>query len=160
MPAPLAGLGWRLGVSVGLLRSHLAGRHGILRVAARFWMSADTIAERDRMPYRRRVDGGIEATPGNVIDHAEIREAIVQAMEFIQGLRTCTVPTKELAVWLAGRKLDHGDNPVLSVMASDLKVQRDKNLNEMPNKAQSIGRIDGAREQRLRHGGAERLGRS
>jgi phage terminase large subunit-like protein len=32
---------------------------------------------------------------------------------------------------------------VLTVMASNLKVQRDKNLNEMPNKAHSTGRIDG-----------------
>jgi phage terminase large subunit-like protein len=28
-------------------------------------------------------------------------------------------------------------------MASNLKVQRDKNLNEMPHKQHSIGRIDG-----------------
>jgi phage terminase large subunit-like protein len=150
---------------------------GIMRIAARFWMPADTIAERadrDRMPYRRWVDEGwIEATPGNVIDHAEIRQAIVgdakhfeieginydpwnatqlgvellehgvQAYEFIQGLRSYTAPTKELAALLADRKLDHGNNPVLTAMASSLKVQRDKNLNEMPHKANSIGRIDG-----------------
>jgi phage terminase large subunit-like protein len=140
-------------------------------------MPADTIAERadrDRMPYRRWVDEGwIEATPGNVIDHAEIRDAIiqdnrhfdidsiaydpwnatqlgvelnehgVQVLEFIQGLRTYTAPTKELSALLAARRLDHGNNPVLAVMASNLKVQRDKNLNEMPHKANSVGRIDG-----------------
>jgi phage terminase large subunit-like protein len=150
---------------------------GVLRIAARFWMPADTIeerADRDRMPYRRWVDEGwIEATPGNVIDHAEIRRAIVadseryqieginydpwnatqlgveliehgvQAFEFIQGLRSYTAPTKELQALLADRKLDHGNNPVLTAMASSLKVQRDKNLNEMPHKAKSIGRIDG-----------------
>jgi phage terminase large subunit-like protein len=152
-------------------------RDGIMRIAARFWMPADTIedrADRDRMPYRRWVDEGwIEATAGNVVDHGEIREAIladakrfeiqgvnydpwnatqlgvelnehgVEAFEFVQGLRSYTAPTKELAALLAGRKLDHGDNPVLAVMASNLKVQRDKNLNEMPHKAKSIGRIDG-----------------
>jgi phage terminase large subunit-like protein len=150
---------------------------GIMRVACRFWMPADTIeerADRDRMPYRQWVDEGwIEATPGNVIDHAEIRNALVQeaahfeidslafdpwnatqlavelgehgihALEFIQGLRSYTAPTKELQALLAGRKLDHGNNPVLTVMASNMKVQRDKNLNEMPHKAHSIGRIDG-----------------
>ena len=150
---------------------------GIMRVACRFWMPADTIeqrADRDRMPYRRWVDEGwIEVTPGNVIDQAEIRAAIlgdqaafdiqsmgfdpwnatqlgielneagVEAAEFIQGLRSYTAPTKELQALVQGCKLDHGDNPVLAVMASNLKIQRDKNLNEMPHKAHSIGRIDG-----------------
>jgi phage terminase large subunit-like protein len=150
---------------------------GIMRVACRFWMPADTIeerADRDRMPYRRWVEEGwMEATPGNVIDHAEIKAAIiadakrceiesmaydpwnatqlavelneagVEAVEFVQGMRSYTAPTKELQALIADRKLDHGDNPVLTVMASNLKVQRDKNLNEMPNKAHSTGRIDG-----------------
>jgi phage terminase large subunit-like protein len=150
---------------------------GIMRIAARFWMPADTIeerADRDRMPYRRWVEEGwIEATPANVIDHAEIKAAIIadakrcavesiaydpwnatqlavelneaglEAVEFIQGMRSYTAPTKELQALIADRKLDHGDNPVLTVMASNLKVQRDKNLNEMPNKAYSTGRIDG-----------------
>jgi phage terminase large subunit-like protein len=154
-----------------------ADRDGIMRVACRFWMPGDTIAERadrDRMPYRRWVDEGwIEATPGNVIDHAEIRAAIlsdaerfdlqsvafdpwnatqlgvelveqgVEAVEFIQGLRSYTAPTKELQALVQGCRLDHGDNPVLAVMASNLAVQTDKNLNQMPHKARSIGRIDG-----------------
>jgi phage terminase large subunit-like protein len=149
----------------------------VMRVAARFWMPADTInerADRDRMPYRRWVDEGwIEATTGNVIDHKEIKSAIVQdakafelesvafdpwnatqlavelneagveALDFVQGIRTYTAPTKELLALLAGRKLDHGNNPVLAVMASNMKVQHDKNLNCMPHKAKSIGRIDG-----------------
>jgi phage terminase large subunit-like protein len=67
----------------------------------------------------------------------------VNMAEFIQGSRSYSEPTKELGAMLAGRRLDHGDNPVLRVMASNLKVQRDKNLNEMPHKAQSTGRIDG-----------------
>jgi phage terminase large subunit-like protein len=150
---------------------------GIMKVAARFWMPSATIearAERDRMPYRRWVEEGwIEATPGNVIDHNEIKSTIladadhfeidsiaydpwnatqlgvelnekgVQAFEFVQGLRSYTAPTKELAALLSDFKLDHGDNPVLAVMASNLKVQRDKNLNEMPHKQHSSGRIDG-----------------
>jgi phage terminase large subunit-like protein len=126
------------------------------------------------MPYRQWVDEGwIEVTPGNVIDHGVIRDAIladakrldiqsigfdpwnatqisvelqshgVNMAEFIQGSRSYSGPTKELGALLAARRLDHGDNPVLRVMASNLKVQRDKNLNEMPHKAQSTGRIDG-----------------
>jgi phage terminase large subunit-like protein len=150
---------------------------GIMRIACRFWMPANTIeerADRDRMPYRRWVEEGwIEATPGDVIDHAEIKAAIIgdsqrctieslaydpwnatqlgielndagiEAVEFVQGMRSYTAPTKELQALIADRKLDHGNNPVLTVMASNLKVQKDKNLNEMPNKAHSTGRIDG-----------------
>lgn len=150
---------------------------GRMRIASRFWMPADTLeerADRDRMPYRRWVDEGwIEVTPGNVIDHAEIKAAVladtkrfdlqdiafdpwnatqlsgelmsegVNMVEFIQGLRSYTAPTKEMRALVAGHRLDHGNNPVLTVMASNLKVQTDKNLNEMPHKQHSIGRIDG-----------------
>lgn len=118
-------------------------------------------------------EGWIEPTPGNAIDHGTIRAAIlgdakqfdihdiafdpwnamqlamecnshgINMVEFVQGLRSYTHPTQELQALLASSRLDHGDNPVLAVMASNLKVQRDKNLNEMPHKAHSIGRIDG-----------------
>jgi phage terminase large subunit-like protein len=152
-------------------------RDGIMRIACRFWMPAETLedrADQDRMPYRKWVEEGwVEATPGNVIDHQTIRDTIVDAarrfelhdvaydpwnatqlavecgehgvnmMEFVQGIKSYTQPTKELASLIYSRKLDHGDNPVLSVMASNLKVQRDKNLNEMPHKSHSTGRIDG-----------------
>jgi phage terminase large subunit-like protein len=150
---------------------------GILRVACRFWMPGDTIelrADQDRMPYRQWVDEGwIEATPGNVIDHSEIRAAIegdakrfeivslafdpwnatqlavelqdsgIEAVEFVQGIRTYTAPTKELQALVSSCKLDHGSNPVLTVMAHNMKVQHDKNLNQMPHKKHSTGRIDG-----------------
>jgi phage terminase large subunit-like protein len=150
---------------------------GVMKIAAKFWMPASTIedrADRDRMPYRQWVDmGWIEATPGEIIDHAEIKLSVmadlqrfelidigfdpwnatqlavelaeqgVNMVEFRQGLRSYTAPTKELQALLAAGKLDHGDNPVLRMMASNLKVQRDKNLNEMPTKAHSTGRIDG-----------------
>jgi phage terminase large subunit-like protein len=149
----------------------------ILRVACRFWMPADTLeerADRDNVPYRQWVeDGWIEVTPGNVIDHGAIRDAVladarrvdlqgvafdpwnatqmsvelnehgVNMFEFIQGTRSYTNPTKELRALIASRRIDHGDNPVLRWMASNLKVFTDRNLNEMPHKAQSVGRIDG-----------------
>jgi len=151
--------------------------HGIYRVACRFWMPADTLEERadkDRLPYRQWVeDGWIEATPGNVIDHSLIRDAVladakrvdlqsvgydpwnatqlavecqghgINVHEFIQGSRSYSQPTKELQALLLARRIDHGDNPVLRVHASNLKVKYDTNLNEMPHKAHSTGRIDG-----------------
>lgn len=51
-------------------------------VVARFWMPADTVAEksdRDQVQYQRWIDGGwIEATEGNVIDHNEIAAAVME----------------------------------------------------------------------------------
>lgn len=115
----------------------------------------------------------IFATPGNVIDHEEIYETIIAdseqfdiqgiafdpwsqsqlgirlnekgipAFEFIQGLRSYTEPTKELQALVFAHKIDHGGNPVLAWMCNNMAVQRDKNLNEMPHKAHSTGRIDG-----------------
>lgn len=147
------------------------------RIAPRFWMPADTVeakSDRDQVQYRRWIDSGfIEVTPGNVIDHQEIENAILEdcrhfrpiaiaydpwnatqmatslfgkgrpVHEFVQGIKSYTAPTKELEAWLLAEKLDHGGNPVLTWMASNLKVQRDKNENLMPTKAKSIGRIDG-----------------
>ena len=118
-------------------------------------------------------EGWIEATSGNIIDHGEIGVAIAEdcriyepasiaydpwnatqlavqlqgdglpMIEFIQGIRSYTAPTKEFEAWLLQSKLDHGSNPVLAWMASNLAVQRDKNENLMPTKRLSRGRIDG-----------------
>ena len=118
-------------------------------------------------------EGWIEVTAGNVIDHGEIGIAVEQdcrggspasiaydpwnatqlavglagqglpMIEFIQGIRSYTAPTKEFEAWLLQAKLDHGSHPVLAWMASNLAVQRDKNENMMPTKRMSRGRIDG-----------------
>ena len=147
------------------------------RVTARFWMPADTVAEksdRDRVQYQRWIDAGwIEPTEGNVIDHNEIMAAVLEdhrthdfaalaydpwnatqlavglqnegvpMFEFIQGLRSYTAPTKELDALLTGTRLDHGDNPVLAWMASNLNLVTDRNENRAPTKKASISRIDG-----------------
>jgi len=118
--------------------------------------------------------GLIEATQGNIIDHTEVQRAVLedariydlasvaydpwnatqlavaltneglQMTEFIQGIRSYTAPTKELLAWLLSNQIDHGGNPVLRWMALNMRVQMDKNENQMPTKRLSIGRIDGA----------------
>lgn len=118
-------------------------------------------------------EGWIEGTPGNVIDQEAIFERAIedaratpptdlaidpwnayglipklqgegiQVFEFIQGLKSYTAPTKELMNKLHASQLDHGNNPVLTWMASNLHVQTDKNQNQMPTKKHSRGRIDG-----------------
>ena len=149
----------------------------VWHVVCRFWIPGDTVAEkssRDRVQYQRWIDEGwIEATPGNVIDHTEIENAIMEdqrqyelasaaydpwnatqlavsltshgvpMFEFVQGLRSYNAPTKELDSLLVDGKINHGDNPVLRWMALNMRVLGDKNLNEMPSKKHSTGRIDG-----------------
>lgn len=118
-------------------------------------------------------EGYIEVTPGNIIDHSEIERAVladhdeyslesvaydpwnatqlssklltagVPMVEFIQGLRSYSEPTKELLNLLVDKRIDHGNNPVMRWMASNLKTHRDKNENLMPHKLHSTGRIDG-----------------
>jgi phage terminase large subunit-like protein len=117
--------------------------------------------------------GLIEITEGNIIDHAEIEAAVLEdcrqfsalsvaydpwnasqlasslanagapMFEFRQGLRSYTAPSKELEAMLLSDRLDHGDNDVLTWMASNLHMQIDKNDNRMPTKRHSTGRIDG-----------------
>jgi phage terminase large subunit-like protein len=146
-------------------------------VVSRFWMPADTVdqkAQRDRVQYQRWIETGlVEATAGNIIDHAEVEAAVKEdcrlfspysiaydpwnatqlavglatdglpMSEFIQGFRSYTAPTKELEAMLLAEQLDHGGNEVLTWMASNLHVLIDKNENKMPSKRHSIGRIDG-----------------
>jgi phage terminase large subunit-like protein len=118
-------------------------------------------------------DGLIEVTEGNIIDHGEIQAAVLEdariyniesiaydpwnaaqiatslqgggmvMKDFVQGLRSYTAPTKELSAMLLSEKLDHGGNAVMRWMALNLRVQTDKNDNQMPTKKISIGRIDG-----------------
>lgn len=117
--------------------------------------------------------GWIEPTPGNVIDQKYVFDQIMEwnrnveivscpydhwdatrlaldlqnegvpVVEFIQGLRSYSHPTKEFLNLVVAKKLEHGGNPVLEWMANNLKVETDKNLGMMPHKKKSIGRIDG-----------------
>lgn len=118
-------------------------------------------------------EGWMEATPGNTVDHREIEQAVLDdshrgqpisiaydpwnalqlainldaeglpIVEFVQGLKSYTGPTKEFEAKLLQSEFNHGDDPVLRWMAYNLTVQVDKNENMMPTKRMSRGRIDG-----------------
>lgn len=118
-------------------------------------------------------EGWLETTRGNSIDHGVIRDAALEAaklysvlvapfdpwnaaqisaelgdeglqvVEFIQGIKSYTKPTKEFLTIVGDGLLAHGNNPVLTWMASNLVTESDKNLNLMPHKKHSRGRIDG-----------------
>lgn len=117
--------------------------------------------------------GYIEATPGNVIDYDWIFEQIekdremfeidqtafdrwgaarvVQVLEkqgmtmaqFGQGFASMNPPMKELERLVLGKKIRHGNNPVLTWMADNLVARMDPAGNIKPDKAASREKIDG-----------------
>lgn len=118
-------------------------------------------------------DKWITATPGNVIDYDYIRSDINALGEkynireiaidrwnstqlqtqldgdgfvifpFGQGFASMAAPTKELQKLLLGRQMNHGGDPVLRWMASNVAVQQDAAGNLKPAKNKSSEKIDG-----------------
>jgi phage terminase large subunit-like protein len=115
----------------------------------------------------------LEATEGNVVDYDVIRARINElgtlyeikeiaidrwnstqlqvqlqgdgflVVPFGQGFASMTAPTKEVERLVLERQLNHGDNPVLRWMASNVSVTQDAAGNLKPDKAKSTERIDG-----------------
>ncbi len=118
-------------------------------------------------------DGYVIPTPGNVIDYAYIRREIQQLnrvfpiqeiaydrwgatqlavqlegegftmVQFGQGYASMSAPTKELLTLVLGRKLVHGNNPVLRFMADCCVSVSDEAGNVKLTKKGSTHRIDG-----------------
>lgn len=117
--------------------------------------------------------GYIEATEGNVIDYKAIKEKFFQLAEkfkieevafdrwgmtqlsqdldeegftmvpFGQGFASMSSPTKLLLALVLGKKIHHGNNPVLRWMADNMVVKQDPAGNEKPDKSKSTEKIDG-----------------
>lgn len=118
-------------------------------------------------------DGYIEATEGNVVDYDVIRVRINEIGEvynirelaidrwnstqlqtqldgdgftvipFGQGFASMSAPTKEMERLILERKLNHGNDPVLRWMASNVAVVQDAAGNLKIDKAKSTERVDG-----------------
>jgi phage terminase large subunit-like protein len=74
---------------------------------------------------------------------ADLMDQGVPVSEFRQGMFSYSHPTKEFLDMVLDAKLEHGGNPVLQLMASNLVCKTDDNKNKMPAKGRSRGRIDG-----------------
>ena len=111
--------------------------------------------------------------PGNVVDYGAIEERIradsalfqvreiaydpwnathialrlqdegATMIEFRQGFRSMSAPTRELEKLIVSRKLAHGGNPVTRWMAANVAVAQDPAGNLKPAKDKSTERIDG-----------------
>ena len=117
--------------------------------------------------------GFLKATPGNVIDYATIRHDINELskvyeirevafdrwgavemsqnliedgftmVEFGQGYKSMSPPTKEMLKQVLAGKVRHGGHPVLRWMADNVVVTTDPAENVKPDKSKSTERIDG-----------------
>lgn len=142
-----------------------------------FWIPQDAMIERerrDRVPYSTWMQQGlVEATPGNVIDYAYIRNRInelsglydlrevaydpwnatqlsveligdgINMIEMRQGFASLSAPSKELMRLILSGNVAHGGNAVLRWMADNVTARQDPAGNVRPDKAKSTGRIDG-----------------
>lgn len=64
-------------------------------------------------------------------------------IEMRQGHQTLSGPTKELERLVFANKIEHGGHPVLAWMAGHCSVRFDVNLNYVPDKKNSLDKIDG-----------------
>tara|TARA_R110002020_G_scaffold273792_1_gene488953 strand:+ start:470 stop:2041 length:1572 start_codon:yes stop_codon:yes gene_type:complete len=130
-------------------------------------------SKRDRVDYETWIKQGfINATEGDVIDFAAIREDILKICElynvqdiavdrwnshqlvqelegegvsvalFGQGYRSMSSPSKTLETLVMGRNLHHNGNPVLRWMASNCAIESDPAGNIKPSKKKSTEKID------------------
>jgi phage terminase large subunit-like protein len=150
---------------------------GTFDIDPMFWAPRDLIMERertDRQPFQHWVNQGwIKATDGNVIDHASIREYVLEYSKkhqvqkvlmdisgavqlsvelqgagldvesYGQGFRHMSSPTKLLESLTLQQRIRHGGNPVLSWMAGCVTVETNAFEDVRPVKKKSTGRIDG-----------------
>lgn len=74
---------------------------------------------------------------------SRLLDAGIACVQFGQGFRSMSAPTKELEKLTLGRRLRHGGHPVLRWNADNVVVERDAADNLKPAKHKSRERIDG-----------------
>ncbi len=87
---------------------------------------------------------GLAYDPWNATQIAlQLQAEGAPVLEFNQGFRSMSEPTKELEKLVLEKRLAHGGNPVLRWMASNTSVENDPAGNIKPSKKKSTERIDG-----------------
>jgi phage terminase large subunit-like protein len=72
-----------------------------------------------------------------------LQEEGAAIVEFRQGFRSMSAPTRELEKLIVSRKLAYGGNPVTRWMAANVAIAQDPAGTLKPAKDKSTGRIDG-----------------
>lgn len=73
----------------------------------------------------------------------QLQEAGATCVEFRQGYKSISEPSKELEKLILSHKIAHGGNPVLRWMAGNVAIDIDDAGNIKPSKKKSTERIDG-----------------
>lgn len=70
-------------------------------------------------------------------------EEVVELIPFGQGFASMSAPTKQIEVLALQEKLNHGNNPVMNWMCSNVVLKRDPSDNIKIDKDKSIEKVDG-----------------
>lgn len=89
------------------------------------------------------VDIGIDMWESAQLVHDLVEQHGIPAVQFGQGYRSMSTPTKELERLVISGAFDHGGNPVLRWMIGNVGIESDPAGNIKVNKKRSGGKIDG-----------------
>ena len=78
---------------------------------------------------------------GQLVQH--LKDEGLEPVEFAQGFKSLSQPSKELHRLILDEKLRHGGNPVLRWMMENVHIEMDAAGNIKPNKKKSREKIDG-----------------
>lgn len=70
-------------------------------------------------------------------------EGVEQMVQFGQGFASMAAPTKQIETLVLQQKLNHGDNPVLNWMCSNVALKKDPADNIKIDKSKSSEKVDG-----------------
>ncbi|UXA35589.1 terminase TerL endonuclease subunit [Proteus vulgaris] len=151
--------------------------NGHVHADFKFWLPEDRLERCSKQMaelYRKWADMGyLELTDGEVVDHAQIKEEIIEwvtgenlnelgfdpwsatqfslslaeeglpLVEVAQTVRNFSESMKEIEALVYAGKFHHGQHPVMNWMMSNVTVKPDKNDNIFPNKSTPEAKIDG-----------------
>lgn len=151
--------------------------NGHVHADFKFWLPEDRLERCSKQMaelYRKWADMGyLTLTDGEVVDHAQIKEEIIEwvtgenlnelgfdpwsatqfslslaeeglpLVEVAQTVRNFSESMKEIEALVYAGKFHHGQHPVMNWMMSNVTVKPDKNDNIFPNKSTPEAKIDG-----------------
>lgn len=150
---------------------------GSVQVASRFWLPEGRIESAPKHIaelYRKWADAGyLELTDGEVIDHLQIKEELIEwvageslrevghdpwsatqfalalmgegvpVVEVPQTVKNLSEAMKETEGLVKGQRIRHDHNPVMNWMMANVVCKVDNNGNYFPRKATAEAKIDG-----------------
>ena len=91
----------------------------------------------------RLVDGNIDRAFQGMRLAIELEEAGVTLVAFGQGFLSMAAPTKKFLDLVTGRRLHHGNHPILRWMADNVVLRKDPAGNNKVDKEKSAQKVDG-----------------